>query len=218
MARHLLRDLDNLKKEILTVGALVEEATTKALLALVDRRTELADEVLKGDKLIDAREVAVEEECLKVLALHQPVAADLRFVVSVLKVNNDLERVGDLAGNIASRATALAQEGPVAVPEEIVEMSNRAQAMLRDSLNALVDLDTRLARAVLKADEAMDAQHKNIFRLLEERMRENPEGVSTSVKLLSVSRYLERIADLATNIAEDVIFLVEGEVVRHRSW
>ncbi|RMH22454.1 MAG: phosphate transport system regulatory protein PhoU [Acidobacteria bacterium] len=218
MPTHLLRDLERLKKEILTVGSLVEEATNKAILALVDRRTELAEEVREGDRLVDEREVQVEEECMKILALHQPVAADLRFVVAMLKVNNDLERVGDLADNIAARALSLAAGEPLSVPPEIVDMSAKVQAMLRDSLNAVVGRDIDLARKVLHDDEAVDELHAHIFVILEERMRAHPERISQEIQLLSVSRYLERIADLATNIAEDVVFMVDGEVVRHRSW
>jgi hypothetical protein len=134
MAIHLLRDLENLKKELLTVGSLVEEATNKAILALVDRRPDLADDVCRGDLIVEEQELRVEDECLKILALHQPVAADLRYVVAMLKVNNDLERVGDLAGNIAARAKDLAAADPVPVPSEITTMSDHAQRMLRDCL------------------------------------------------------------------------------------
>jgi len=218
VAIHLLRDLENLKRELLTVGSLVEDATNKAILALVDRRPELAEEVRVGDRVVDKQEVHVEDVCLKILALHQPVATDLRFVVAVLKVNNDLERVGDLAGNIASRARDLASGEPVPVPAEINEMSTRVRAMLCDCLNALVGADLDLARKVLSDDEAVDTLHLAIFGLIEARMRAEPERIGAWIQLLSVSRYLERIADLATNIAEDVIFMVQGELVRHQIW
>ena len=218
MAKHLFRDLELLKKELLNLGSMVEDATAKAILALVDRRTELAEEVKQADTEIDAREVRLEEDCLKVLAVHQPVAADLRFTIAVLKVNNDLERVGDLAGNIASRAAALARLPAIPVPEEITQMAEMVQKMLRDSLNAVVAPDTDLARQVLTEDGDVDDLHKEIFVLLEGRMKETPETLESQVHLLSVSRYLERIADLATNIAEDVVFMVEGDVVRHLSW
>lgn len=218
MAIHLLRDLEQLKRELLAVGSLVEEAVHNAIIALVERREDLAAEVRRGDRKVDEQELRVEDECLKVLALHQPVAIDLRYVVAMLKVNNDLERVGDLAGNIAGRAIALARADTVTVPSEIVEMSDRVEGMLRDCLNAVVESDTDLARRVHTEDEAVDAQHKSIFGILEARMREQPDTISQQVQLLSVSRYLERIADLATNIAEDVIFMVEGELVRHQTW
>ena len=216
MSKHLRRDLDNLRKEILTVGSMVEEATEKALYALVERRADVADEVERGDTEVDRKEVMVEEECLKVLALHQPVAADLRFVIAVMKVNNDLERVGDLATNIAARAASLAAQDPVPVPDDILEMASRVRIMLRESLNALVELDTDLARKVLDEDEEVDERHRRIYSILQDSMRDDPHRIEGHIQLLSVSRYLERMADQATNIAEDVVFMVEGEVIRHR--
>ncbi|MEM6794965.1 MAG: phosphate signaling complex protein PhoU [Acidobacteriota bacterium] len=218
MALHLHRDLEKLKKEILLLGSMVEEATEKAVLALRDRRTDLAEEVKAGDKEVDDLEIQVEEECLKVLALHQPVANDLRFVVAVMKVNNDLERVGDLAGNIAGRVLDLNGHDPVATPDEILKMAGRVPSMMRRCLDSLVKLDTAMARQVLEDDEDIDAIHKTVYGVLEARMVEHPERMNDWIQLLSISRYLERIADLATNISEDVIFLVDGEVVRHRAW
>ena len=217
MAVHLIRDLENLKKEILLLGGMVEEATENAILALTDRRPELAEKVLQGDKVVDAKEVQIEEECLKVLALHQPVAADLRYVVAMMKVNNDLERVGDLAKNIAERAVSLAEAEPVSVPQGITNMADDVRGMLRDSLNAVVELDTELAKTVHRQDENIDEAHKRIFRLIEERIRRDPERIHIHIQLLSVSRYLERIADLATNISEDVVFMVNGDVIRHQT-
>lgn len=217
MAIHLLRDLDKLKKEILLLGAMVEEATHKAILTVVDHRAELAEEVIRGDREVDDREVQVEDECLKVLALHQPVANDLRFVLAVLKVNNDLERMGDLARNIAERGRDLAGlPEKVAVPAEIRTMAERVRRMLRDSLNAVVESDTELARRVLADDEEVDQLHKRIFAVVKDRIRENPDQVDGLIQILSTSRYLERIADLATNVAEDVVFMVQGEVIRHQ--
>lgn len=219
MAKHLLRGLEKLKREILLVGSLVESATNRALIALNERRVDLADEVIAGDQTVDEREIEVEEDCLEFLALHQPVASDLRYVVTVLKVNNDLERVGDLAGNIAARAKDLIEiSPPVEIPTEIRHMGDQVQGMLRKCLDALVQKDTRLAREVIREDEAVDQQHKEVYDLVQARMDRNPERINSEVQLLSVSRYLERIADLATNIAEDVIFAVDGDVVRHRSW
>ncbi len=218
MAVHLHRDLEKLKKELLLLGSLVEDLTVRAVVALKERRARLAQEVDEGDKEVDRREIRLEEECLKILALHQPVANDLRFVVTVMKVNNDLERVGDLAGNLANRAAFLAEREPIKIPDEILAMGDRVPRMLRCSLDALVALDTDKARSVLDDDEFVDDTHKLIFQLLEEKMRDRPDKISEWIQLLSVSRYLERIADLATNIAEDVVFLVDGEVVRHRSW
>ncbi|MEM1181427.1 MAG: phosphate signaling complex protein PhoU [Acidobacteriota bacterium] len=218
MAIHMLRDLEKLKKEILLVGSMVEEATEKSVLALRDRRADLAEEVKKGDKQIDDQEIKVEEECLKILALHQPVANDLRFVVAALKVNNDLERVGDLAGNLADRVLFLADRDPVPVPDKILTMADRVPSMLRRSLDAFVKLDTHIARSVLHEDEEVDATHAEIFGVIEKCIKEDVGKLAEWMQLLSVSRYLERIADLATNIAEDVLFMVDGEVVRHRQW
>ena len=216
---HLLRDLEKLKKEILLIGSMVEDATHKAILALTESRIELANEVIAGDRGVDRKEIEIEEECLKILALHQPVAADLRYVVAAMKVNNDLERCGDLAGNIAARAQYLiALPESVDVPEEIKEMAQRVRVMLRESLNAVVHLDTHLARKVLHDDDDIDERHRQLYSLLRVRMEENPKRIESEMNLLSVSRYLERIADLATNIAEDVVFMVDGDVIRHRSW
>lgn len=216
MAIHLLRDLEKLKKEILLLGAMVEEATHKAILTVVDHRAELAEEVILGDRDVDEREVQVEDECLKVLALHQPVANDLRFVLAVLKVNNDLERVGDLAKNIAERGRDLGGRAEIAVPREIRVMAERVRRMLRDSLNAVVETDTELARRVLEDDEEVDQLHKRIYTVIKERIRDDVDHVDALIQMLSVSRYLERIADLATNVAEDVVFMKNGQVIRHQ--
>lgn len=215
MAQHFLRDLEYLKKELLLLGSMVEEATQKAIVALLDRRKELAEAVIRGDREIDDREVRLEDDCLKVLALHQPVANDLRFVVTVLKVLNDLERVGDLARNIAERGRALA-DADVVVPAEIRAMADSVRSMFRDVLSAVVESDTALAQQVLERDAGVDQIHQRIFELIEERILEKPESVRIQIQLLSVSRYMERIADYATNIAEDVVFMVDGEVIRHQ--
>lgn len=216
MAIHLLRDLDHLKKQILAVGALVEEATDKAIAALVDRRPALAEEVLNGDDRIDHKEVEVEEECLKILALHQPVAADLRFIIAVLKVNNDLERMGDLAVNVAERAAFLATHEPLQVDLDFPGMAHLVRGMVHDALDAVVRMDTDLARAVWSRDDEVDATHRRAYQVLEDTMEKDPATVERCMHLLSASRNLERIADAATNIVEDVIFMVLGEVVRHR--
>jgi phosphate transport system protein len=215
MVKHLQRDLDGLKRRLLEVGSMVEEATGKAIRALVDRHVEMAREVKEGDTEIDRREVDLEEECLKILALHQPVAADLRFIITALKVNNDLERMGDLAANIADRAMFLAGRDPVGVPLDFPRMAENVRVMVGESLDSLVRLDTVLARDVLTKDDLVDRAHKEMFRVLQKKMHDDPEAVERAVHLLSASRHLERIADLATNIAEDVVFLVEGEVIRH---
>jgi phosphate transport system protein len=217
MAQHLLRDLENLKKEVLTMGAMVEEAILKATTSLVNRRGELAEEVLSRDHEIDLKELAVEEECLKLLALHQPVAKDLRFIVAVMKVNNDLERMGDLAANIAERAAYLCRQDPIPVPDIFDQLVEKVRSMVRGSLDALVNQDPMLARKVCRDDDEVDRFHREMYRVLEKIMADDPATVSRAINTLSCSRNLERIADAATNIAEDVVFMVEGEVIRHRT-
>lgn len=217
MAKHLQRDLDNLKREILGVGTLVEEAIGKSLRLLKERNPALIDEVLEGDREIDEREVEVEEECLKVMALHQPMAADLRFVIAVLKVNNDLERMGDLAGNIARRSRhALMQPQATRPLVDFTTLGEKVMTMVHASLDALVRQDSALARDVCRMDEEIDQIHRKTYDLLKQRMRQDPETVEEAVNALTVSRSLERIADLATNVAEDVVFMVDGDVIRHQ--
>ena len=217
MAKHLQRDLDHLKREILAVGTLVEEAIGNSLRLLADRDPALIDEILHGDATIDEREVEVEEECLKVMALHQPMAADLRFVIAVLKVNNDLERMGDLACNIAKRCrhALMRPEAPKLV--DFDALGEKVLGMVHASLEALVHQDTVMAREVCRMDEEVDEIHRANYDLLKRRMREEPDVVEDAVNALTVSRSLERIADLATNVAEDIVFMVDGEVIRHQA-
>lgn len=216
MSKHLHRDLERLKRDILQLGALVEEATVMAIAAFAQRRADLAQGVVDGDTAIDRREVELEEECLKMLALHQPVAADLRFIIVALKVNNDLERMGDLAVNIAERALALASLPPIGVQEDFRPLAEQVRIMVRGCLDALVNRDTALARQVCLDDDDVDRRHARMFKLIQDLILLSPEALEGGIQALSVSRNLERIADLATNIAEDVVFMVEGEVIRHR--
>ena len=215
MTKHLRSDLEHLKRRILAMGALVEEATNLAISSLVHRRPELAEQVLLGDDAIDRMELDVEDTCLKVLALHQPVAGDLRFIVAVMKVNNDLERMGDLAQNIAQRSSDLSTQAPLDVQLEFDDMMEAVRRMVSRSLDALVRGDTALAREVIASDDEVDRLHRQMFKDLEALMRRDPDSVGRAVQTLSVARHLERIADLATNIAEDIVFMVEGEVIRH---
>ncbi len=216
MRTHLQRDFERLTQKLLDVGARVEEAFRKSMEALTQRRLDLAEEVIDGDARIDDQEVEVEEECLKVLALHAPVATDLRRVVAFLKLNNDLERIGDLAKNIAQRAVFLSTREDLPIPKELLEMADRVHGMLRDSLDAVVTADTELAHKVLDDDDVVDQMHGGFYRLIEARITESPARAQDLLQLLSVSRYLERMADQATNVAEDVVFMVEGEVIRHQ--
>lgn len=214
---HFHVELINLRKRILAEAALVEEALDKALTAFTTRDERLATSVIEGDRRIDAMEIEVEEECLKILALHHPVAGDLRFIVTVLKMNNDLERMGDVTVSIARRAAFLAKRDPVMeMPAEFAEMTRAVREMLKGSLDALVNGDEALAIRTCQADDHVDALKRTIAGTIRERMQANPEHIRTLMKMSDVTRHLERIADLATNIAEDVIYLVRGEIVRHK--
>jgi phosphate transport system protein len=214
--RHLHRDLDLLKRRILGMGTMVETLTNTAITSFEERRPEMAKEAMAADEKIDEKEVEIEEECLKILALHQPFASDLRFIITVLKVNNDLERMGDLAANIAERAAFLCAHPPLTVESlKIEEMARQVRRMVRTALDSLVNQDTKAAREVIEMDEVVDDHHRNMFDVLQKRMIEDSDSVERATHIISAFRCLERIADLATNIAEDVVFLVDGEVIRH---
>jgi len=217
MTRHIERQIDHLKEKILRVGTLVEEAFSKSITALINRDMALAQRVMASDEEIDRMEVEVEEECLKILALYQPVAADLRFVVAVLKINNDLERMGDLARNIAKRVAQLSTGAAVDLPPEIRTMSMLAQDMVKQSLDAVVNADPTLARQVREEDDAVDEARQQIRRRILQGIKAQPEQLENLLRINSVSKHIERIADMATNIAEDVIYMVEGDIVRHRT-
>jgi phosphate transport system protein len=215
VSKHLQRQIETLKKKILTVGALVEEAIAKSVSSLIHRDTRLAEEVIGADDTIDRSEVDVEEEVLKTLALHQPVAADLRFVIAVLKINSDLERMGDIARNISKKARFIARTEGFRTPVDFRDMAAKAQSMVRQSLDALVNADTKTARLVRGADDDVDRMRKDIQNRLESEIALHPQDTECLIRLISVSRHLERLADMATHIAEDVIYMVEGEIVRH---
>lgn len=217
MAKQLPRQIEALKQKFLFVGTLVEEAIAKAISALVNRDLALANAVIEADEEIDRMEVDVEEEVLKILALYQPVAADLRFVVAVLKINNDLERMGDLAKNIAKRAVFLSKCERVDLPLDFRGMATRAQSMVKMSLDALVTSDATLAQRVRDSDDDVDVMRAMIEKEIEKQIAAHPDRADCLLRLSSVARHLERIADMATNVAEDVIYMVEGEIVRHRT-
>lgn len=216
MSRHLQREIEKLKKHILALSALVEESLHKAIKSLLERDEKLALRVIKGDEDIDQMEVDVEEECLKILALHQPVAIDLRFIVAILKINNDLERIGDLAVNIAERAVFLSTKEPIGIEFDFPRMVEIAKSMLKQSIDALVNMDTALANKVCASDDEIDSLNREMYRQIQGAIRKYPERMECLIHLLAISRHLERIADHATNIAEDVIYMVEGEIIRHR--
>ena len=216
MSVHLHRELDKLRKQILALGALVEDNLQLALQALACGDTALADRVLERDEEIDHQEVVIEEECLKILALYQPVAVDLRFVVALLKINNDLERVGDQAVNIANKvpATSGASTSSVLHVFEGV-MVDKTLWMLRESLSSLVNMDVKLARKVRATDDEVDALKSAARETFLRAIQEAPGQARTLLAMLGAARNLERAADLASNIAEDVIYMVEGKIVRH---
>lgn len=217
MSAHLQREIENLKKLILDLGADVENNVHKAVQSLETSDSELAAAIVESDTAIDSKEVFLEEECLKILALHQPVAIDLRFVIAVLKINSDLERISDLAVNIAERALYLNTQEKINIPFDFSGMVDKTKIMLRKSLEALVHMDTGLAHEVLASDDEVDAINREMYGQVQEGIHEQPNQVSSLIHYLSTSRHLERIADHATNIAEDVIYMVDGQIVRHRA-
>lgn len=217
MSKHLEREIENLKKRILALSATVEDNVYRAVQSLTERNSTLADEVINSDPNIDQTEVAIEEECLKVLALHQPVAIDLRFIIAILKINSDLERMGDLAVNIAERAQFLATRERPDFPLDLSLMAEKTKAMMRKCLDSLMKQDAKLAYEVLSADDEIDAMNREMYGKIQEAIRRKPEQLESLIHLLSCSRHLERIADHATNIAEDVVYMIEGVIVRHHA-
>ena len=217
MTRHMDREISKLKRKILALSAVVEGSVQRAVQALATRDDKLANEVIERDVEIDQAEVDVEEECLKSLALYQPVAIDLRFVIAILKINNDLERIGDEAVNIAERALFLSRQERISMPFDFALMSEKTQAMLRKSLDSLVNLDAGLAHAVGRDDDEVDDLNRQAYLRIQQAIRRDPEKVEALVHLLSISRHMERIADYATNIAEEVVYMIEGEIIRHKA-
>ena len=215
MSAHLIRELDGLRCLLLSLGARVEAAIAKAVMAMVRRDPRLAADIVAADEEIDRMEVEVEEECLKLLALYQPVAGDLRFIVAALKINNDLERMGDLAANIAKGAARLAAANPVEVPADLAAMAARTRSMVKRSLDALVNADLALARKVCADDDEVDAFRQNLRTRMQTAIADAPEQTESIMTLFMAVGHLERIADIATNIAEDVIYTVEGKIIRH---
>jgi len=213
---HLQRELDRLKRKMLAVGALVEDNLRAAFQAIEQRDAASARKAILADEVIDGEEVAVEEECLKILALYQPVAGDLRFLVAVIKINSELERIGDLASNIGERALALVEEHPVPVPISFAVMAERTGSILGKALDALVRQDAGMARCVLAADDEIDRLYYQLVEELKDVIRADLDHLDAIVLLFSVVRHLERLADHATNIAEDVLYMVEGDIYRHQ--
>jgi phosphate transport system protein len=217
MTVHLQRDLDSLKKDIVHLGSLVQNSTQSVVEFLGTKSEQQLQEVLEYEDRINELEVDIEEHCLKVLALHQPVAIDLRFIIVIMKVNNDLERMGDQAVNISHRVKSLIDgpELPISLP--IDEMTNAVQRMVSLSLEALVSQDPAIARKVVDMDDIVDDLNAQTYDLIRETIQANPSLVNSAMSMATISSNLERIGDLCTNIAEEVIFMVEGQVIRHQS-
>ena len=215
MSKHLERDLEGLERLILAQSSIVEEMIGKASRALRERRGDVASELFEKEEHINEQEVRIEEECLKILALHQPVAVDLRRTATILKINGDLERIADLAMNIAQRAEALSPFHEFEIPESLERMAQLATTMVRQSLDAFVELNVELARQICQRDDEVDDLNRQVISEMYDVMRERSDLVEAAMHFFSASRHVERIADHATNIAEDVIYLVEGEIARH---
>ncbi len=216
MSVHLANALGKLKKDILALVTLAEEQVSQALRAFTEQDKVAAQQSIDRDSLLDKMELELEEECLKVLALHQPVAHDLRFVVAALKLTNDLERIGDYGVHIAERAISLGDRNDIQNVLDLAEMGKKVLVILRQSIDALINQDVVKARKIWAAEQEIDAYHADNFRRIEMHVKANPERAGSLLQLLSVSRYLERISDLATNIADDVIYMVEGRMPHHR--
>lgn len=216
MSIHLIRDIDSLHRKVLTMCGRVEEMIHQAVDALHQPQFHKARDIVLQDDEIDEMDVQIEEDCLKLLALHQPVAIDLRRITTVMKISAELERVADLGVNIAERACGIVSSPEIAAPDKLKEMSQLALDMLHKSIDAYVQLDVRLAREVCQSDDQVDQLNREIIEELTKFMQRRPDLIEPAIHLFSASRQIERIADHATNIAEDVVYLVQGEIIRHR--
>jgi phosphate transport system protein len=216
MGVHFEQEIERLKRRLLALGALVEEDLHRAFLAIETGDRDFACEVIAADNAIDEQEVEIEEECLKILALYHPVAGDLRFIVAVSQIDNELERIGDLSANICARTLELARQSHPPLPETMLDMMGRIELMLAGTLDALVERDADLARRLLQDDREIDALFARLITELKEQIREDLEQLDALIIIFTVARYLERLADRMTNICEEVIYMVEGEIVRHQ--
>lgn len=215
MSKHLEIEIKNLKLELLALTKLVEINFQKSILSLEKKDNELANEVIKADQEIDRKEVEIEEECLKILALHQPVAVDLRYIVCIIKMNNELERIGDLAVNIAQRAQVLIKCSAIKIPFDFKEMADKSYCMLERSIHSFVEVNKNIATQVCIDDQEIDNLNKQMYKTMFKKIKDNPEETKQLMQYVSVSRYLERLADMATNIAEDVLYMIDGIIHRH---
>jgi phosphate transport system protein len=215
MERRLDQDLDRVRQSLLKMGGMVEGMVAQATQALLERDTPLCNKVIQGDRDVDQLEIEIDEICHSILGRKQPTAVDLRFLVAVMKINSDLERIGDSAVNIAQSVEQLNEQPPLKPYIDLPHLSQLVQDMVRKSLDAFVRRDAALATEVCRSDDAVDGLYKQIFRELLTYMIEDPKTVSRALHLLLISRNMERIADHATNIAEDVVYYVEGRDIRH---
>jgi len=215
MQRHFHEELATLKQTLLTMGGLVEDQIHRVMRALIERDDALAREVMDRDRRVNTLDVEVDEKCVELLALHQPAAGDLRFITTAMKIVTDLERIGDQAVNIAQRAIELNREPQLKPYIDLPRMAEKAARMVKESLDAFVNRDTALARQVCAEDAAVDALKEQVFRELLTFMMEDARTIPRAIRLILISRFLERVADHATNIAEMVVYLVEGKMVRH---
>src|SRR5689334_3292974 len=217
MQRHFEEQIDHLKEQLLLMSGRAESITRKAIEALMRRDIVLAEEVIVDDKAVDRMEIDIEEGCIQLLALQQPLARDLRLIAAALKISNDLERVGDHAVNIAGCALELAKKPPVKPVADLPELSEKAIAMLRDALDAFVRGDAEAARQLVRRDDEVDKLNRQLFADLMGRMIADPQQVERSMTLVLVGRNLERVADLATNVAEEVVFIAEARIIKHHA-
>jgi len=215
LGRHFEKEIERVKEIILRMGSLVEASVGQAMDALVRRDPDLARQVLREDEAIDQLELEIDGHCFDIIALHQPAARDLRFIVTALKIAPEIERIGDLAGNISERAIELSDEAQLKAYISVPRMAEIAQEMVRDALDAFVRQDAEAARAVIARDDQLDVYMEQIFRELLSYMLEDPRTITRALRLMMVAKYLERIGDGATNVCEMVVYLAEGHVIRH---
>lgn len=215
MERHFDEELKQLKEKLLKMSGLTEKAINRSVEALMDRDQDMAQAIIPEDNTINMLEIEIDDLCLRFLALHQPQAGDLRFITAIMRINNELERMGDLAVNIAQRVLDIIKDSPLQPPADIPKMAEAAQGMLKDSIDAFVNNDPKLAQAVCERDDIVDTLNKQIFHNSLHTMCKDPHVIERSVDFILVAKNLERIADLATNVCEDIIYMVDGKVIKH---
>ena len=218
MTKRFRKELEKIKRQILALGSMVEERVHMAVLAVEKNDADLAKRIINTDYEIDEKEVEIEEECLKVLALYQPVAIDLRFLIAVIKINNDLERIGDQAVNIAERVAVTSKRDPVDFFFDYAVMGEKAETMLKMSMESLINMDDDIAFKVLTLDDEVDQIKADVYDRIKKAIGEHPDKTVYLINLFLISRHIERLADHTTNIAEEVIYLIEGEIIRHANY